>query len=159
MKNYLLVVGLLCLGQMGCKPCGCVDPPIEMGINISYLNGAGTDLLNPATTDGIKKEDIDIYYLENGVKKRVHDASLDHPEKFTIYPFGNNNRYFLRVITSTQTNDKSISTTYISIKKYPEDTVTTEITRTDAAKRVIKTWINGELKWWNNSLDTITVIR
>lgn len=156
MKKFLLAFGLLLLAQMGCNKqlCGCIM--FEMAVPISYVNAAGTDLLDSAKTGGIKKDDIDLYYLENGVKTKVYNPSRNSPENFYIAQ-GSDGKYFLSVGASEHTDGNSISTTYISIKNYPEDTLTTEISRKNGMQ-VTKAWLNGELKL-SGYMNRITVVR
>jgi hypothetical protein len=161
MKKYLLAFCLLCLAQMGCQKEEeiCICGSIDLGVHLAYLNASGTDLLNPATTNGITNGDVDIYCLENGVRKQVLYGNQELPENFRIAQRGSAGKYFLTVFVSRQTDDKNIGTTYISFKNYPEDTLTTEIKRTGGSMRVIKAWVNGELKWSEEMMETIPVIK
>jgi hypothetical protein len=156
MKKYIIPCCLLCMGFYGCdKDNGGKSVNVDIGVNISYVNTAYTDLLNPAAANGIKKEDIDIYYLVNGIKTPVNNPRYDFPENFMIRQVGTNSKYFLTVFASTATDDKGIGTTYISIKNQPEDTVRAEITTIGGSNTYVsKIWFNGIFK-----KDTITIIR
>jgi hypothetical protein len=136
-------------------PVCCVIPE-AINLQISYTNSAKADLLDPATPNGIRKDDVDIYYLQNGVKTQVYYPNLDYPKNFRISQTGMGNKYFLLLWASTHEDRNSITTTYINVRNRFEDTVTAEVTRYGGRRSLKKVWINGVQL---NQIDTVTLIR
>ena len=111
-------------------------------------NVNGVDLLDPSLTNGIKAGDIDIFVLENGIKKQVFYGMMDMPERFTIYrsqPYG----YILRLDYDfrKETFVDNKVTQFIRYKDGSEDKITGEFSVNAEAYNVTKTWVNDVLKW------------
>lgn len=150
MKNSIILFCLFSLMSFGCKKKTDTNQVVvDTFVSIAYSNSneGNKDLLDPANPNGIKAEDIQIYYLENGVKRRVYDANSDLTKNFKIGKAPNNDRYYLSVAVSTDLDKTDRSTTYIQVDKLNfTDTLTAEIYKHGSITKVGKVWYNGVFK-------------
>jgi hypothetical protein len=138
---------LLVLPFISCKkPCGCTN--ISVDFTLSYQNSTGADLLNPASANAIKAEDIDAFILKNGVKTRLYQGNLDAPKFFKISKDNNETNY--RMIVYFETNPEDFNgdriTQYIKYKDGTEDEFVGEFYHKGNNTSLLKLWINGVLQ-------------
>lgn len=147
MIKNLFIFTFLTLFASSCKKS---DHPDQLarstGVEISFKSESGADLLDPHLADGIKAEDIDIYYLKNGMKVRVYDAMMDRPENFGIEQH-DNGTYFMKLFISEYLDAENISTTYIEIKGHGTDTLLAKMVKKSGVVYFTELLYNGALKW------------
>jgi hypothetical protein len=117
---------------------------LDLGLEISVVDKAGNDLLNPVSPNSFKESEIKIYYLLDGKKVEVFYSNYDHPRNFYIYQRGNEFR--IAVIL----NDPI---TYIQWNNSDTDTIQCEVSRAEGSVVCRKVWFNGELRWDNYSTE------
>jgi hypothetical protein len=115
--------------------CGCML--VDIGVNMSVSDANGNDLLDPATLNAIKKEDIKLFRVENGTLKEVVNANADYSGDFMIYQL-QNSKYHLRLMTPE-------TLTYIQWKGTDMDTLQCEFKTTSNSKICTKVWYNSKL--------------
>lgn len=115
--------------------CGCMIVDIGVDMSVSDING--NDLLDPEASNGIKKEDIKLFRVENGSLKEVVNYNSDYSSDIMIYQV-QNSKYRLRVLTPE-------TLTYIQWKGADMDTLQCEFKSTSNSKICTKVWYNSKL--------------
>lgn len=119
---------------------------VSTSYSIFIKDSLGNDLLDP-DNGTISAEDINIYYLQNGEKKRVYNSRYDYPENFRILQTEDGTeQYYLVVFANDEANTDSISTTYIEFRKEEIDTLEAKITEKPGLFIATTAWYNGVLK-------------
>jgi hypothetical protein len=148
MKNTLLLSITLCLLMLGCKKKDAPEKfSLAAGIEIHIKSPDGKNLLDPNIPGYFRSEDINIYYLKNGVKERVSDMLMDTPENFRIAESEAGENYLILGV-SQNPDQAGISTTYIEFNNGEfTDIVTAEIIKNSSVSYYNKVWYNNELKF------------
>lgn len=111
-------------------------------IEISVKNAKGENLLSSAT--GIKKENIDVYYVKNGQEKLFNEPHFGADRGFLIYKDASGNEK-LRLFTNFDRNEKS-SITIIKFGSSTRDSIRCEYNFSGSSVMIKRLWLNGMLK-------------
>jgi len=160
MKTYLGHILLFCLAfiLLFCNE----DHPtiIDISVDMWIRDQSGNNLLNAATAGYYKKEDIRIFYLQDGVRKEFNNPRMDAPRGFIIYRNDGNGEYVMKLSPYEGIVDKEITTTYIQWNDTQTDTVRCLMSRIYQSIYCKKIWYNNVLKYddavpsditWGNS--------
>lgn len=145
MKKTQYLCGLLMLtgiGFWGCKKTCCCTI-VDTSINIHFIDKDGRDLIG--TSETFKKENIDVYYVKNGVAEKVNNPSLDAPENFLI--FDESGKKVFRLFPNTESD---VTLTIIGFNKTIKDTVECKIKNLDCGITCSEVKYNGIVKWNND---------
>ena len=142
--------------------CNETDPieelnPLE-GLNltflkfyISYLDSEGNDLLDSEHPNGIKEEDIDIYFVIGGEKIRAYNPDNESlPEYFNFLneaEIDEDFYYYILLFPYPVPDENMRAITFIDIKGYGEDKIEYEFEENGDGYRCAKVWYNDELVW------------
>lgn len=132
--------------MLSCKKdecCSIVDTSIDM----TYINDAGENLLNPSTEGHYSETKIELFYLVSGVKQKVNNGNLTYPKNFFISDEGG--AHFMRVFPN-ETLDNNKSTTYIEFDGTDTDTLVCEFRKSESLIASNKVWYNNTLVWDGN---------
>jgi hypothetical protein len=130
------------IGFWHCKrTCCCTN--IDTNISIHYIDKDGKDLIG--TSEMFKKENIDIYYVINGVAERVNNPSLDLPENFRV-----SDESGQRILTLFPNTSSDVSLTIIEFNKTIRDTIECKINNNDCGIFCTEVKYNGIIKWNGN---------
>jgi len=141
MKKLLSL--LLLFGLFACEEKDCCVV-IDTDVQLRYVNGEGTDLLNPDNESAFLHENIKIYVDKEGEKKLAINANSDHPNYYQL--FEQKGTYVLKVFpTDELVNNEAIS--YIALSDSVMDTLRLAIKRSDHSTVVEKVWYNGVLQY------------
>ena len=129
------------------KPC-CANN-IDNNATISYIDGVGNDLLNPASEGSYKEENIDIYRLNSeGIKVQVYYENYNHPEAFHIYYSSGFEKNVMEVYFYPEGEfSPELVTYFIDFGNGEEDKVEAEIEEYSNGERLLKVWYNDVLVW------------
>jgi hypothetical protein len=119
MRN-IIILSLLCLFFSSCDKKDCCGIQRDTILEFEIINGEGKDLLNSETPGFYNKDNIEVYYLINGIKEKVFYPNLDNPKQFLVYTVGN--KYVLRLFPNENKSNNS-SITYLELNKSDTDTV------------------------------------
>ena len=123
--------------------CGCFQPTnIEMAF--SYQDQQGNDLLNPEYEYSINKDNLDIYYREDGRYKR----QLNFSDSFQIIHKQGQKNLLLFKLSSTPFEDREASL-LLNFPHTSSDTLDLQAKGSNDELFVDKIWYNGELLWSN----------
>jgi len=166
MKKLIIILILVCSIFTSCKKDN-EEPVIEeetyeaifhpnLKFYISFLTNDSVDLLDLSTSNYIKEENVDIYYIIDGKRKRVYNPNqTEIPEGFYLHRNGVNEiKYCYMRLYPYWPNDKSRATTIISIKGYNEDRLDYDFELIDGENKCTKIYYNNELVWSNSSQTT-----
>lgn len=160
MEKLMILLCLFSFMSQGCKKGESqISKVNDTFVSISYSDLNNADLLDPDNPNAIKADDIEIYYLENGEKHRVYNATFDLPKNFKIGKSPNDGRYYFSIAVSEIPDKKGVSTTYIEIKDRTVDTLTTTLYKSESITRVTQAWYNNTLKWDGEGVATFNVIK
>lgn len=157
MKSILII--FIVLLSLSFSSCGKDKTLLQPGIQISYIDKNGNDLMNPANPVGIKATNIDIYYIINGVKTRVLDGNMDMPENFRITEYDNFHKYCLDLAANDKYDANKMSETLIDFGNRV-DTLTVSWTVLNDGYSVHGVWYNHVLKaadYYSTSTGPITI--
>jgi hypothetical protein len=165
MNKIVLILCLVFL--LACKEQVYSPSTRDTGIAIAYKNSNNQDLLDPATPNSLKEEDIDLFYLpNNGQKTRIYNPGYDIPKGFRITKASSGYLISLGFEPySDGYNAQNKATFFIRYSDGSEDTLIGEY---NADRRYIikllKVWVNGVLKYDVESSNTqsgrlITIIK
>lgn len=149
--NYFLVMIFLFSCSKDDNSVSCFTD--DSAIQFSVKNEQGVDLLNPSNENSYKESLIDIYWIIDGVKTRIHEANLDCPEFFRI-DANENNEYFFTLFLNTNVDENNRSITYIKWNDIEEDKFECEFRKGENYIIRHKVWYNGLLVY-NMEEDTI----
>lgn len=140
MKNLLIFLAMIPLLLSSCKKGTTDKTVIDIGVDISYKDNLGNDLLDPATPNYFSASNIHVYHLINGVKTEVYNPMMDSPRDFMIYKNDSLNQYVLGVSLTA-------NTVLLQLNENITDTITCTIDKGDNYEIVKKIWYNGVPKW------------
>ena len=144
-KSILFFCLLLIVGCVTNNQDCCVVGP--QAINISFVDSQGVDLLNADHPNAITEQNTDLYYLVDGKKVKQSEAHLTHPKKFFISDEKLSDRYFMRVFTYIDQNQRK-STTYLKFNNGSMDTIKVAYNHFNGSSAsVTKVWYNGKVRW------------
>lgn len=110
MRKFILIIITLAMLTISCDtssaPNGVV---IETSINISFVDGKGSDLLNPDHSEAITEQNTDLYYLIDGKKEKYFKDNLDYSKGFFISDEKLSNWYFMGIFPNV-INDQETAT-------------------------------------------------
>ena len=153
---FILIASLL---LVSCNETDPIEEPnpleglsvIFLKFYISYLDSEGNDLLDSEHPNGIKEEDIDIYFVIDGKKIKAYNPNNESlPEYFWLH---NDNKldedfyYYVRLHPYPIPDDNMRAVSYIDIKGYGEDKIEYEFEEDGEDWKCIKIWYNNELVW------------
>lgn len=125
---------------------------IDIGIDLVYLDQEGQNLLNPGHADAITEANTNLYFLEDGTKRKVFESNLDCPKMFCIWQREVDSVYFMRLFPNVIKGQDTAST-YIEFSDGTMDTIKVEyIYDTSSSVHTSKVWYNDELKF-NEDVD------
>lgn len=154
MKYFTLALMALTLVLQSCKDEECMV--VDTAIQIYYIDENGEDLLDPEHEYAISAENLEIYYLEGGEKKRVYDPNMDYPKNFSIKTDANGQHYLSLTVSHHVT--EGVSTTYLEVaERGMMDELRTEIQRSECMRAIGKAWYNDELVWEGENQPVITI--
>jgi hypothetical protein len=119
---------------------------IDRAVKLSVKNHEGEDLLDPSNSNSYTEEDITVFYLVDGEKKKVFRPNLEISKGFKIYNWENTPGYRMTIFPNDLSED-DIRTTYIQWSKNDLDTMKTKIERRENMVWCRKVWWNGEVRW------------
>jgi len=119
---------------------------IDRIVKISVKNQKGDNLLDPKNSNSYTEEDITVFYLVDGEKKKVFRPNLENSKGFKIYNWENTPGYRMMIFPNDLSED-DIRTTYIQWGENDLDTMKTQIERKENSVWCTKVWWNGELRW------------
>ncbi len=79
MKIFIAITMILTFSA--CKNNQCCTI-ISLDVNLEVQSSAGLDLLNPQNSNSYTQNNIDLFYLKEGIFVKVYDASQDFPKAF-----------------------------------------------------------------------------
>lgn len=130
------------------KPESITGVTIDTYVDLFLKNSNGQNLLNPTTPGYFSSDQIRIYYIQNEKKVEVYNPNLDFPRGFKISKNEGNSEYFIRVFQNDVYVDKEKVTTYIQWRSDLEDTLQTQISKSNSSTIfTAKIWYNGKLKY------------
>ena len=149
MKNFIVLIAVVSLFA-----CSKSDEMSPAGFNenaffeFSVFNSQNIDLLDPATPDHYKEEEIKLFYEVDGEMIEVYDPYMSAPRNFFIYNY--ENEYRIRVfLNHTDTSEKPI--TYIQWNDTDTDTIEATFKRNRYNITVNQVWLN-ELEIWDSTM-------
>ena len=143
MKTKLLIFIVLLTSCF--SACEKPKTEIDIGVQISYVDKNGNDLLDPANSNGYKESNIDLYYMLNGVKTRVYDGLMDLPEGFKIEYSETFHIYSLSISPNDKYDANKMSETLIDFGDRV-DTLTVSYVVSTNSLIVHSVWYNHVLK-------------
>ena len=155
MKNILIIfIVITFLFSMSCNKCGGKATVVDTGVEITYVNNKGEDLLNVATPGHFSADSIHIYNVVKGIKKEVYNSHYDIPRNFVIIKNDSLHKYFLRIFPD-------VDTTLLELNENTTDTITCEFAKSYCNNQIVtKVWYNGILKWGDMSVPrAFTIIK
>lgn len=147
MKRLFSLVIFICILTL--INCGRDYPTIvNLYVGIWLRDNKLNNLLNSETIDYYKKEDIRVFYIDNGEKKEFFNRSLGAPRNFTINKNEGNGEYAFRLfVYEGKSRSTELTTTLVQWRSGVVDTLKSEITKFDNSTIVTKVWYNGVLKF------------
>jgi hypothetical protein len=120
---------------------------IDNDIAIRYTDSIGNDLLNPISPNAIKAADIDLYYIIDGIKKRVYDPNMDTPENFKIEYSETLKSYILVIFLNDKYDSNKFSETIIEFGNR-SDTLRAnwDVSENGNSIAYHNVWYNSEMK-------------
>lgn len=151
MKRALIL--LLLMLPLLISSCGRDYPTIvDLYIDFWLRDSNLKNLLNTETPSFYKKEDIRVFYIEDGIKKEFYNPSLDAPRHFLIDKNEGNGEFAFRLfVYEGKSKETEITTTLVEWRTGLVDTVKSEITRFNNSTIATKIWYNSVLKYDNDT--------
>jgi len=120
---------------------------LDNDIAIKYTDSVGTDLLDPSYENSILAAEVDLYYLNEGIKTRVFNPEMDLPENFKIEYSITEKCYILVVFLNEKYDINKFSETVIEFKNRV-DTIRASWDVGKDGNSIIyhNVWYNSELK-------------
>ncbi len=148
MKKLVLFLALIPL--FACSKTDEASPGYDLNRFFEFLvfNSQDVDILDPATPDHYKEEDIKLFYEVDREIFEVYNSNMSSSGNFSIYK--HENEYRIKVfLNDSNTSGKSI--THIQWNNTDTDTIEATFERTDHYCVVSKVWLN-ELEIWDQSM-------
>ena len=126
---------------------------VDFDIVLTIATNEGTDLLDPASTNAIKKDDIRIYYEIVGKRETYQSTAgdgvvLDNPSGFTLNPSDGspafNQKYFLTIISNPTVGK---ATTIIALAGKGEVKLIADVSKGNGYHRIDRISYNDNLVW------------
>ncbi|MCW9707491.1 hypothetical protein [Fodinibius salsisoli] len=158
---YTLTAILVTAIMVGCSSPNDANVYIGANVDFFFVNEQGEDLLDPDHPNAITEKNTDLYYLEDGERKKVFEGHLDSPKKFSITSEKRSGKNWMRVFTNL-IPDQDTTTTYLQFSDFPEDTIRVQYGFTDNSTYIRKIWYNGELKLdidWDEQPQVIKIVK
>jgi len=112
----------------------------------SVSNSQNVDLLDPATPNHYKEEQIILFYEVDGRMIRVYNPNMDYPRNILFFYHETEYEYRIRVfLNDSDTSEKTI--TLIQWDDIDTDTVEAMFRKTNSSVDVSKVWLNGLEIW------------
>ncbi|MDZ7680814.1 MAG: hypothetical protein U5J63_03645 [Fodinibius sp.] len=142
---YRVISVVLVFVITGCST-GTSDTFISSNTDILFVDQNGESLTNPNHPNAITEENTEIYFLEDGSKKKIFKGHLDCPKMFCIEQ-GPKGKYYFSLHPNTESsNGKRV--TYIKFADATWDTVRVQLDSPGSSnKAVTKVWYNQKLRW------------
>jgi hypothetical protein len=150
-KIYILLLFATLLSALSCKKPQ--DITVDIGIGIKVVNQQGQNLLSSPLN--LNMENIEVYYVENGVEKLFYDKDLGTPKAFRIGGLLGSEEIFL--FPNTVVEDFPV--TLIKFGSLGTDTIKCQYKRTEGDLICTKVWLNGQLRYTYPGERVITTIK
>jgi len=140
-----------------CKKEKPVNADLDNDIQILLLNESSANLLTPPSA--LSTQNIDIYYMKNGVKTLYYQENLGMPKGIQIFKAADGKE---RLMMFPVESGSEFSETLVKFGDLGTDTVRCQHYISAQSKRVIKVWVNGDLKWdvtTSPALREVTIIK
>ena len=148
-KNFIVLIAVVSL--FACSKSDEMSPggsDLNAFFDFSVFNSQNIDLLDPATPDHYKEEEIKLFYEVDGEIIEVYDPNMGAPRNFSIYK--HENEYRIKVyLNHTETSEKPI--TYIQWNDTDTDTIEATFKRNRYYIEVSQVWLN-ELEIWDSTM-------
>ena len=144
-------MAIIAIFLVNCKKEPGKGVVVSTYMNITYIDNAGRDLLDPSTPNYFSASGIHVFNFVKGIKKEVYHTNYDLPQNFNIYksdPLKNNS-----MMLSFETD-----TTLLQLNQSTTDTITCIIDKSNGSWILKKVWYNGDLKWDDLMLPQETTI-
>jgi len=149
MKKLTFLIAVVSL--FACSKSDEMSPPgfnLNAFFEFSVFNSQENDLLDPATPEHYKEEEIKLFYEVDGEIIEVYDPNMGAPRNFRIYKLENENRIVV-YLNHTDTSEKPI--TYIQWNDADTDTIEATFKRNRHNVVVSQVWLNG-LEIWDSTI-------
>ncbi|HLO92222.1 MAG TPA: hypothetical protein VK172_13750 [Lentimicrobium sp.] len=133
---------------------------LDICIDLKLESISGSDLLNPDTENSYNQEDIQLFYLLNGIEQYHFCGNCDHQKHY--YFFERDNRFVMRISPSfVIQEDGSDPVTYVQWNDSDRDTLKCHIYRSDDGGNIVctKVWYNDSLVYDNIGVRYFTIIK
>lgn len=145
---------------MGCSKKSDIADDMDIAIDLKLENIHGGDLFNPDTENSYNQEDIQLFYLLNGIEHYLFCGNCDHQKHYYFYE--RDNKFVMRISPSYEIQeDGSDPVTYIQWNDSDRDTLQCQIYRSDDGGNIVctKVWYNDSLVYNNIGLRYFTIIK
>ena len=142
MKYYVLGIGLG-IALAGCTTRKCCDV-IDTNIFIRYNDAQGQDWLR---THQVTEAGIDVYFLCEGKKLRVYDATRDRPKSIQLVREPDTARTSLLLGPSDCYSSSSESVTLLEFPDHSVDTVRCRFNLSGGNILCTEVRYNGQSRW------------
>lgn len=150
-KIFISILFTILISLFSCKKTK--DVIVDIGIGINVVNQQGQNLLSAPAV--LNMDNIDVYYVENGVAKLFYNKDLGTPKAFKILGLSGSESIFL---FPNEVNE-DFPATLIKFGSLGTDTIKCQYQRTDGNLICTKVWLNGQLKYTYSGERTITIIK
>lgn len=140
--KYLIII-VICIFLSSCNDDNA-QTNIDVYIDMSIKNSAGSDLLNPTNSNSLDESNIKIIYEIDGEQIEFNEPDLTASRGFFI--FQHENKYRIRIFPNTDKNTP-FPITYIKWNDVDTDTLKCEIERKSNSETCTKVWLNEEVVW------------
>ena len=113
-------------------------------IILKFQNSNGENLLDPSTSNALKKEDIEVYVLKKGARILLFDNGIHAPKNFEIYGSSTQSYYlkFYFNIAEEYFTEKKV-TMFLKYKDGSEDKLVGEFNNNKGTNIMLQNvWIN-----------------
>lgn len=119
---------------------------LKSDIKISYRGAVGEDLLNPATKNALKTDEMELFYIKNGVKTKVSDLNTDKSKNLNINYNEALKEYTLDVDLNYEFDEQNMSVAFLEFRGRT-DTIEASWASADRGSCVWykKIWYNNQL--------------
>ncbi|MBB6611034.1 hypothetical protein H7F15_08300 [Pontibacter sp. Tf4] len=142
--KYLTSLLFVFLLLTSCKSDDPEKAIVDTKIEMSVKDASGADMLDPTNANGYNAEEIEIFYVVDGVKQKVNNTDMDHPKGFHIFKQGDT--YRIRIFPNADFHS-SFPVTIVKWNETNSDTIKCNIERTDNSQICKQVWVNDELAW------------
>ncbi len=152
MKTILFILTSIII-MVSCEKNNNIGIITSTGMRIFYMDNAGNDLLDTATINHYKFEDMRIFHLINGEKVAYYESNLDAPRGIRLLDSAGTFRdtVMLSVIPYSGDGTESgefLTTTFLQLSETDTDTIRCIIDMQENLNLLCtKVWYNDVLKW------------